>query len=100
MPREGFQGGSHAAHNIPCTIEVCGTGVVDPGEQCDDNNTTPGDGCSSTCQVEVNLQLTLRADTPEIRKNLLDGVRRIAENTARAMGAPEALLPAVAIHNG
>ena len=25
----------------------------DQGEQCDDGNTLDGDGCSSTCQVEV-----------------------------------------------
>lgn len=28
---------------------ACGDGVLDPGEQCDDGNTTSGDGCSSTC---------------------------------------------------
>ena len=28
---------------------ACGDGVVDPGEQCDDGNTTSGDGCSKTC---------------------------------------------------
>jgi uncharacterized protein (TIGR03382 family) len=32
---------------------TCGNGVVDPGEQCDDGNTTNGDGCSSTCQDET-----------------------------------------------
>jgi fibro-slime domain-containing protein len=31
---------------------ACGNGVLDPGEQCDDGNTTSGDGCSSTCQLE------------------------------------------------
>jgi cysteine-rich repeat protein len=31
----------------------CGDGVVDTGEQCDDGNTTSGDGCSSTCQTET-----------------------------------------------
>jgi cysteine-rich repeat protein len=31
---------------------VCGNGVVEPGEQCDDGNTDNGDGCSSTCQLE------------------------------------------------
>ncbi|MDQ3366848.1 MAG: DUF4215 domain-containing protein [Myxococcota bacterium] len=31
---------------------VCGDGVVGLGEQCDDSNTTSGDGCSATCQVE------------------------------------------------
>ena len=34
-----------------CTA-VCGDGIVEPGEACDDGNTTNGDGCSSTCQVE------------------------------------------------
>ena len=31
----------------------CGNGVVDPGEQCDDGNTVSGDGCSSSCRLEV-----------------------------------------------
>jgi cysteine-rich repeat protein len=31
---------------------ACGDGTVDAGEQCDDGNTTNGDGCSSTCQTE------------------------------------------------
>jgi hippurate hydrolase len=44
---------------------------------------------------EVDLQLTVRADTPEARKQLLDGIRRIAEGTARAYGVPPSLLPAV-----
>ena len=32
---------------------VCGDGIVDIGEQCDDGNTTNGDGCSSTCRNEI-----------------------------------------------
>jgi fibro-slime domain-containing protein len=31
---------------------VCGNGVIDPGETCDDGNATPGDGCSGVCQIE------------------------------------------------
>ena len=31
---------------------VCGDGVVEAGETCDDGNTVPGDGCSGVCQVE------------------------------------------------
>ena|GEM_PF-5098934 len=31
---------------------VCGNGVVESGEQCEDLNTTSGDGCSATCQSE------------------------------------------------
>ncbi|MEO6775929.1 MAG: DUF4215 domain-containing protein [Kofleriaceae bacterium] len=32
---------------------LCGNGMVDPGETCDDGNTTAGDGCSATCQTEI-----------------------------------------------
>jgi fibro-slime domain-containing protein len=34
---------------------ACGNGVLDAGETCDDGNTTPGDGCSGTCQIEPNF---------------------------------------------
>jgi hypothetical protein len=42
-----------------CTIrdpdpdQVCGNDEVEGNEQCDDGNTTSGDGCSSTCRTEV-----------------------------------------------
>ncbi len=36
-----------------CVIYACGNGVVDPGEECDDSNTSDNDGCSSLCQLEV-----------------------------------------------
>ena len=32
-------------------IPVCGDGVLDSGEDCDDGNTSPGDGCSATCTI-------------------------------------------------
>lgn len=45
--------------NGVCTSEglcentaVCGNGVVEPGEGCDDGNTISGDGCSATCVNE------------------------------------------------
>ncbi len=31
---------------------VCGNGILQNGEQCDDGNTLSGDGCSSTCTTE------------------------------------------------
>ena len=34
----------------PCSC--CGDGVVEGSEQCDDGNTTSGDGCSATCTSE------------------------------------------------
>lgn len=38
----------------PCTETtiICGDGIVEKGEMCDDGNTVNGDGCSSTCKLE------------------------------------------------
>jgi len=32
---------------------ICGNGLLEPGEDCDDGNTTLGDGCSTGCEIEV-----------------------------------------------
>jgi cysteine-rich repeat protein len=32
-----------------CKNQGCGNGIIDPGEACDDNNTSDGDGCSHDC---------------------------------------------------
>ncbi len=34
----------------------CGNGIEETGEQCDDGNTANGDGCSSTCTIEDEIQ--------------------------------------------
>jgi cysteine-rich repeat protein len=34
---------------VCCPVAVCGNGVVEPGETCDDSNLTSGDGCDSNC---------------------------------------------------
>ncbi|MDR4505557.1 MAG: FecR domain-containing protein [Candidatus Scalindua sp.] len=34
---------------------VCGNGIVETGEECDDGNLTNGDGCSSSCQNEGDI---------------------------------------------
>jgi cysteine-rich repeat protein len=39
--------------NQSCTVPVCGNGTIESGEECDDSNTSPGDGCSATCQTEL-----------------------------------------------
>lgn len=36
----------------------CGNGLLDPGEQCDDDNNIAGDGCSDSCQVEPGWKCT------------------------------------------
>ena len=46
---EGFFTGDVVTVSAP----VCGNGVIETGEQCDDGNTASGDGCSSTCQTEA-----------------------------------------------
>jgi cysteine-rich repeat protein len=38
---------------------LCGNGILEPGETCDDGNLIPGDGCSPLCQLE-------RPDLPPI----------------------------------
>lgn len=43
----------------------------------------------------VDMQLTVRADSPEVRTLLLDGIDRVARGTAIALGVPEDLLPTV-----
>jgi cysteine-rich repeat protein len=35
------------------TAPVCGNGILEDGEQCDDGNLLPGDGCCDTCDIEV-----------------------------------------------
>jgi hippurate hydrolase len=47
---------------------------------------------------QVKLQLTVRSYKPEVRKRLLESIHEVAENTARAQGWPEELLPVVEIH--
>jgi len=31
---------------------VCGNGILDPGEECDDGNNVDGDGCNAECLIE------------------------------------------------
>lgn len=44
--------GAQGPFTLKVTCGACGDGVVDPDEECDDGNTTSGDGCSETCTLE------------------------------------------------
>ena len=44
---------------------------------------------------QVEMALTVRADTPEVRTELLDGIDRVARGTALALGVAEDRLPVV-----
>jgi len=37
-----------------CQLSRCGDGIIDSADQCDDGNNNNGDGCSATCNNEVD----------------------------------------------
>lgn len=49
---------------------ICGNGVVEPTEGCDDGNTSAGDGCDATCAVETCFRCR---DEPSICSSLPGG---------------------------
>jgi MYXO-CTERM domain-containing protein len=36
-----------------CVVAGCGNGVIEVGEGCDDENKVSGDGCNSSCKLEI-----------------------------------------------
>ncbi len=46
------QEGACFSLSLSPALAACGDGSLDPGEQCDDGNTTSCDGCSSSCEEE------------------------------------------------
>jgi cysteine-rich repeat protein len=47
--------GLHArepSRNLALLPEICGDGIVNAGEECDDHNMDSNDGCTATCQTE------------------------------------------------
>lgn len=49
-------------HVNPVEEPVCGNDVRDPGEECDDGNTRPGDGCGPSCNLEVSATWSQRRE--------------------------------------
>jgi cysteine-rich repeat protein len=43
---------------ITTTQLICGNGIIEPPQACDDANTTAGDGCSATCTIEAGYTCT------------------------------------------
>lgn len=57
----------------------CGNGIIEDGtEMCDDFNTTDGDGCSSTCQIEIAGTLSASGSVP-VTLGPADGFPRFVE---------------------
>ena len=49
-----------------CDLALCGNGITESGETCDDNNLTNGDGCSAVCLKEKRVDLTSASPDYEI----------------------------------
>jgi cysteine-rich repeat protein len=39
--------------HINCNTPACGDNLLNPGEECDDGNTSSGDGCDVSCSIEA-----------------------------------------------
>src|SRR5438552_2154911 len=62
---------------------VCGNGIVDLGEQCDDGNLVAGDCCSPTCQFEPAGQAC--ANNPCISGSTCDGAAACVGGTPNTL---------------
>lgn len=60
---------------------VCGDGVLDPDEECDDGGSADGDGCWSSCELEDVLALVGAAQGGSVRV-IVDGVTLVLPTAA------------------
>lgn len=51
----GSSAGGASSRSVSSAGPLCGNGVLDAVEECEDRNTVNGDGCSSTCRIEPNF---------------------------------------------
>ena len=49
---QGLGTSQNGGDSSACPAGVCGDGLVNTGEECDDGNTADSDGCSSSCAIE------------------------------------------------
>lgn len=50
---DGKGGSATATVTVTVVAPICGNGVTESPEQCDDGNSINGDGCSTTCMIET-----------------------------------------------
>ena len=80
-PADGVGGGG-AGGGAP----VCGNGVVETGELCDDGNSSSGDGCSATCEVEPDMGSSAVRGIESFASHLEGATLRMPSYTAPANG--------------
>ncbi len=49
---DGGDGTGNYTLGVSCATPTCGDSIVNDGEDCDDGNTSAGDGCDAECQFE------------------------------------------------
>ena len=75
---------------------VCGNGVVEPGENCDDSNTRSGDGCSRDCRDENGIQPEASKVVREAAPQAIYGSSVCSSNWSRYLSDQSSL--SVVIH--
>ena len=61
---------------------VCGNGVVENGETCDDGNTIPGDDCDENCQLEPDTHVSsVTVELPTAESFILRAVIPVPKTT-------------------
>jgi cysteine-rich repeat protein len=66
-------GDAESGSSSGASLESCGDGVLDPGEQCDDGNDVDGDGCNVDCVESGTLRWSLMIDDAQCDLLAADG---------------------------
>ena len=92
--------GAFTVH-IASRVTVCGDGIREGQEQCDDGNTTPGDGCDGSCQIEECTSPTALADPATVQGDTTGGPTFLVSTCQPyANNGPERVYELVAAHTG
>lgn len=65
---------------------LCGNGVEDPGEECDDGNLADGDACDMRCRVSGRVRQLLSLDLPANQSAIATGVSPVAAGGVVVVG--------------